>query len=115
MMTHRPRYVQLTTVTAAFRLRASDTCRRLLGTMQRGIPYLLQVEVPLDVAAIAIITLHPAGRDTQGQTFHQKRLWAKNVASSIRKQTSSKPLLAYSGEHDSGLMQPSILLTVLQV
>ena len=59
---------------------------------------MLQVEVPSDSAAIAIITLHPAGRNAQDQTYHQKQLWAKNVASFVRKQTSSKSLVAYSGE-----------------
>ena len=82
--------------------------------MQRDTPYMLQVEVPSDVAAIAIITLHPAGRDAQAQTLHQKRLWAKNVASSVRKQKSSKPLIAYSGEPSSGLLQPPRLPTVQQ-
>ena len=75
-----------------------DLSITLLRTMQRGTPFRLQVQVPSDLAAIAIITLHPAGRDAQSRTYQQKHLWAISLASSLRQQDTLQPLLVYCGE-----------------
>ena len=76
----------------------ADTSKRLLHTMQRDGTYVLRVQVPLDFSAIAIISLHPAGKDSQGHTSPQQQLWATSVTSLLKEQASLRPLLAYTGQ-----------------
>ena len=65
--------------------------------MHSGGPYTLQVQVPSDFSAIAIITLHPAAKHIQSQQYLHEH-WATKMASALKAQESLRPLLAYSGE-----------------
>lgn len=71
--------------------------------MQSGNTYMLQVEVPSAFAAIAIITLHPAVRDANGQAHSQEPHWASNLVSSVRGQKLPGPVPVCSGELTSCL------------
>jgi len=80
--------------------------------MHSGGPYTLQVQMPSDFSAIAIITLHPAAKNIQSQQYLHEH-WATKIASALKGQESLRPLLAYSGEPFSCLWAPSFFIDLM--
>lgn len=69
--------------------------------MQRDEPQILQVQVPTDFSAIAIIDLHPSAPQAHSEGEIGRPLfasWASGLVSALKRQQCLKPLLAYEGE-----------------
>ena len=72
--------------------------------MQRNAPQILQVQVPTDFSAIAIIDLHPSAPQAHNEGETGRPLfasWASGTVSALKRQQGLRPLLAYQGEAEA--------------